>query len=106
MLEAAIHTFNEERTKDHLLDIVEILRDSYVWIPCNAVMSDEDKARLLAMLEEKKMELSVKHSLHMVKLDCFQIFYKMETTSSSWFFLTKKRWESMAISSQRCRSIS
>lgn len=53
MLEAAIHTFNEQRTKDHLLDIIEILRDSYVLIPCNAVMSDADQARLIAMLEEK-----------------------------------------------------
>lgn len=47
MLEAAIHTFNEERTEDHWLDIMEILRDSYVWIPCNAVMSDTDQARLI-----------------------------------------------------------
>lgn len=49
MLEAAIHTFNEERTEEHLLNIMAILRDSYVWIPCNAVMSDADKARLAAM---------------------------------------------------------
>lgn len=54
MLEAAIHTFNEQQTKDHWLDIIEILRDSYVWIPCNAVMSDADQARLVAMLEEKE----------------------------------------------------
>ena len=54
MLEAAIHTFNEERTEDHWLDIMEILRDSYVWIPCNAVMGDADQARLVAMLEEKE----------------------------------------------------
>ena len=54
MLEAAIHTFNEERAEDHWLDIMEILRDSYVWIPCNAVMGDADQARLFAMLEEKE----------------------------------------------------
>ena len=54
MLEAVIHTFIEEPTEDHLLNIMEILRDSYVWIPCNAVMSDADQARLLAMLEEKE----------------------------------------------------
>lgn len=47
MLEAAIHTFNEERTEEHWMDIMEILRDSYVWIPCNAVMSDVDQARLI-----------------------------------------------------------
>ena len=28
MIEAAIHTFNKERTEDHLLDIKEILRES------------------------------------------------------------------------------
>lgn len=54
MLEAAIHTFNEECTEEHLLDIMEILRDSYVWIPCNAVISDADIASFLAMLEEKE----------------------------------------------------
>lgn len=54
MLEADIHTFNEELTEDRLLDIMEILCDSYIWIPCNAVMSDADQARLLAMLEEKE----------------------------------------------------
>ena len=47
MLEAAIHAFNEEPTEDHLLDIMEILRDSYVWIPCNAVISDADQTRLI-----------------------------------------------------------
>ncbi len=54
MLESAIHAFNNERNKDHLLDILEILRDSYVWIPCNAVMSEDDQARLLAMTKEKE----------------------------------------------------
>ena len=48
VLEAAIHTFNEARTMEHLLDIMAILRDSYVWVPCNAIMSDADQARLTA----------------------------------------------------------
>lgn len=48
VLEAAIHTFNEEPTEKHMLDIMAILRDSYVWIPCNAIMSDADQARLTA----------------------------------------------------------
>lgn len=43
MLEAAVTTFNNERTEPHLIDILEILRDSYVWIPCTAVLSDEDQ---------------------------------------------------------------
>lgn len=43
MLEEAVTAFNNERTEPHLIDILEILRDSYVWIPCNAVLSDEDQ---------------------------------------------------------------
>ncbi len=39
MLEAAIHAFNEERNEDHFLDVLEIIRDSNVWIPCNSVMN-------------------------------------------------------------------
>ncbi|WP_296256819.1 SseB family protein [uncultured Ezakiella sp.] len=49
VLEAAIHTFHEEPTEKHLLDIMAILADSYVWIPCNTIMSDADQARLAAM---------------------------------------------------------
>ena len=52
MLEAAIHTFNEEPTEEHLLEIMEILRDSYVWIPCNTIMSDAEQARLVAMSKD------------------------------------------------------
>ena len=43
MLEEAVTAFNNERTEPHLIDILEILRDSYVWIPCNAVLSDGDQ---------------------------------------------------------------
>lgn len=43
LLEAAVTTFNNERTEPHLINILEILRDSYVWIPCNAVLSEEDQ---------------------------------------------------------------
>lgn len=51
MLEQAISTFNSERTKEHLIDVMIILRDSYVWIPCNAIMSENDQARILEMIE-------------------------------------------------------
>lgn len=50
MLEEAVHRFNSERTEQNLFDVLEILRDSYVWVPCNAVMSDADQARLMDMI--------------------------------------------------------
>ena len=31
--------------------MLEILRDSYLWAPCNAVLSDEDKQRLMSAQE-------------------------------------------------------
>ncbi len=42
LLEAAVTAFNRERTEEHLINILTILRDSYVWIPCSVVMSEED----------------------------------------------------------------
>lgn len=50
MLEEAVHRFNSERTEQNLFDVLEILRDSYVWVPCNAIMSDADQARLMEMI--------------------------------------------------------
>ena len=45
MLEEAVTAFNKERSEGRLIDILEIMRDSYVWVPCNAVFSDEDQKR-------------------------------------------------------------
>ena len=45
MLEAAVTAFNQERTEAHLLDILKVLRDSLVWVPCTAVFDEEDQKR-------------------------------------------------------------
>lgn len=52
MLKDAVKRFNDERNEDNFIDILEILRDSYVWVPCTAVLSEEDDARFRKMLEE------------------------------------------------------
>ena len=54
MLKEAIAAFNNERTQEHLLDVLELLRDSDVWIPCNAVVSKQDEEKMLAMIKEKE----------------------------------------------------
>ncbi len=53
MLETAIHIFNEEATDEHLVDIIKILRDSHVWIPCT-IVNDKDEPVLSSMLDEKE----------------------------------------------------
>ena len=52
MLEAAVTVFNRERTEPHLFDILEILRDSYVWVPCTAVLSEADQERWKEIAEK------------------------------------------------------
>lgn len=50
MLEDAVHRFHEEQSEQHLFEVYEILRDSYVWAPCNAIMSEADHARFMEMI--------------------------------------------------------
>lgn len=45
MLETAVARLDSERNEANFLDLLEILRDSWVWVPCLAVMSDADQAR-------------------------------------------------------------
>ena len=41
-LKKAIEICNRNRTQLNLIKLARILRDSFVWVPCNMIMSDED----------------------------------------------------------------
>lgn len=58
LLKEAVAVFNKERTENHFLDVLEFLRDSYVWIPCNAVMSEADIAEIEQAVKESGDDLS------------------------------------------------
>ena len=58
LLKEAVAVFNKERTENHFLDVLEFLRDSYVWIPCNAVMSEADIAEIEQAVKESRDDLS------------------------------------------------
>lgn len=45
-LKTAIMRFNNDKTNENLISIMELLRDILIWIPCNAVISDTDVAKL------------------------------------------------------------
>ena len=51
-LKNAISICNNNRNEHNLFALLRILRDSYVWIPCNAVLSDADYETLKKMTEE------------------------------------------------------
>lgn len=50
LLKQAISLFNQERTEPILFEVLSLLRDSNIWIPCTAVMSDADQARFEKMV--------------------------------------------------------
>ena len=52
MLEKAAETFTSERNEDNFISLLELLRDCNVWVPCNAVLSEEDYAQLDKMVED------------------------------------------------------
>lgn len=60
MLKEAVATFSNERNEPNFLDVLEILRDSFVWVPCAAAFSDEDKARVEKQIKENEDISSLK----------------------------------------------
>lgn len=46
LLEEAVTAFNNDRNEQNLIEILELLRDSFVWVPCNVVMSEADQKKL------------------------------------------------------------
>ena len=58
MLKAAVHAFSEERTEAHFIDIMEFLRDSLVWVPCNAILGVDDQAMFKKAVDEAGDDLS------------------------------------------------
>ena len=51
-LKRAVGICNRNRTQLNLIKLAKILRDSWVWVPCNAIMSDADNASLEKMIME------------------------------------------------------
>ena len=58
MLKETIRRFNSERNEEHFLDVLELLRDSDVVVPCTAVLSDADQAAVEQMIKEAEDDLS------------------------------------------------
>ncbi len=58
MLREAIAAFNADRTEQGLIQIMEILRDSLVWIPCNAVLDEVDQKAFADLIDKANGDLS------------------------------------------------
>ena len=76
LMKETIHEMTIRNTRRNFRQVLEILRDSLVWIPCNAVLSDEDYARVeeqIRQVQESEdpgsmigKELDTRDTVHMV----------------------------------------
>ena len=51
-LKRATEICNRNRTQLNMVKLLKILRDSWVWIPCNAIMSDADYAAMEKLVKD------------------------------------------------------
>ncbi len=58
LLREAVAEFNKNRTEDNFFEVLELLRDSYVWVPCSAVLGDEDREAFEKAVENAGGDLS------------------------------------------------
>ena len=67
-LKKAVEICNRNRTQLNLIKLARILRDSWVWVPCNAIMSDADYAEMEKLVMDAQaqgdLDLLVGKELH------------------------------------------
>ncbi len=51
-LKKAVEICNRNRTQMNMVKLMKILRDSWIWVPCNAIMSEADNDSVLKMIQE------------------------------------------------------
>ena len=57
LLRAAIKAFNEKRTEENFIELILLLRDSTVYVPCHTLLSEEDQKMMEEMVKEAGNDL-------------------------------------------------
>ncbi len=86
MLRDAIKAFNRERNEEHLFNVLELLRDSDVWIPCTAILSEKDQAAMEEMIKEAGDDLSSVEGKTMISQDQIRMVPDILRNGESFFF--------------------
>lgn len=86
MLKWAISVFNENPTMEKCLKILALLRDSYVWIPCSSVMSDNDQKRMAKMINEANGDLDKLKGMNFVTKDEMRLIPDIFQRGEELFF--------------------
>ena len=86
MLKEAVAAFNKDKTQDHFLDVMELLRDSWVWVPCTAIPSEQDQGAILRMLEEAGDDESAMVGQEIQMQDSICLIPDILTNGTEYFF--------------------
>jgi len=86
MLKESIVRFNADRSEKNFIDVLEILRDSYVWVPCNAILSDADNGKLEDMIKECEGDLDKMLDQTFIANDCIRFIPDILQNGDDFFF--------------------
>lgn len=86
LLKEAISAFNAERNEPNFFEVLELLRDSYVWVPCNAVMSEEDQRRMEEMVMAAGDDLEALKGMEFVAHDQTRLIPDILQNGDAFFF--------------------
>ena len=86
MLEQTVSKFNSNRNNDTFIDVIEILRDSIVYVPYNAVLSDRDQERFEEIINKAGENLDELVGLEFVAEDETRLIPDILEKSGNYFF--------------------
>ena len=86
LLKEAIKIFNGERNEPNLIEVMELLRDSNIWIPCTAVMSEADQKRMEELIESLNGDLEKMNGVEFVAQDKTRLIPDILQNGDEFFF--------------------
>ena len=95
MLEQTVSKFNSNRNNDTFIDVLEILRDSIVYVPYNAVLSDRDQERFEEIINKAGENLDELVGLEFVAKDETRLIPDILENNGNYFFPIFSTEESM-----------
>ena len=86
ILKKLVSTFNADRTEENLFNVFQVMRDSYVWIPCNAIMSEADEANMKEFLESHMDNSEGLENAEFTTTDQIRLVPDILTNGDQFFF--------------------
>ncbi len=86
ILNDAVERFKTIKTESNLLDVLEILRDCHVWIPCTAIMSGVDGDMIKKMVEDAGDDIKSLEGMEFTTKDQVRLIPDILQNGDAFFF--------------------